>query len=119
VKYDADILVFCVPHQFMRGIVRQLKGRVPLLTSVYRSSSPTNLCQDLALCLKNNHVSGKHLWTANDTDLRRFPVLLFGLHVWVLLVGCCACDRGFCNSGMACRERQGLLLGMSLTWRLL
>lgn len=23
----ADVLVFCVPHQFMRGIVRQLRGK--------------------------------------------------------------------------------------------
>lgn len=35
---DADVLVFCMPHQFVRGIVQQLKGKVRFAQSWAQSA---------------------------------------------------------------------------------
>jgi len=35
---DADILVFCVPHQFMRGIVKQIQGKARSLAHAQTST---------------------------------------------------------------------------------
>lgn len=50
---DADILVFCVPHQFMRGIVKQIQGKVrpPLV------QSPVFLSRNRAVSARMKHES--------------------------------------------------------------
>ena len=36
---EADILVFCAPHQFMRGLVSSLQGKVCTSVTSYRAPS--------------------------------------------------------------------------------